>query len=190
MTTKKNTSWIHWSTPIEVREGLDRMFPDGVDLDPCWNPGSKVRAKFKCDGTNFHPDPGYLKERLTGDGLLLDWTNELFNSIYVNPPYNAGAMKRWTHKIAGTADHLRNHCFSIVVLTAARPSAQWWRTLVDAEPEVLLLWGPGRLSFENPPPDYEESSSTVESALWYFGSSPIDFREAFAERGTFWSLQT
>lgn len=149
--TDDGESWSHWTTPAKV---LDRLRGMGnVVLDPCWNPHAKTHPLIAADGTQLWrredvtkpfmvPVPGTV-----GDGLKLNWVS-VGGLVFVNPPYDAGAMALWSAHIAEQA---RRGC-EIIPLVAARSSTLWYKTLMEARPQHILQWGPGRIGFDNPPP--------------------------------------
>lgn len=226
MKAAKGTSHIHWATPGHF---LDLVYAfDSITLDPCWNDGSQIRAEYVCDGERFfkrvheqyisiagtpftrpHYTPVDLPPGAKADGLLLDWPAK--GLTYVNPPYAAGAMQLWAEKGAKEAARGRE----MIWLVAARPSTEWFQIMMAANPTSILWWGPGRLSFENPPGrnkcqrcgaavdahpctinddgnewvcesfTQEKQASSVESLVLYFGERAARFREVFTGKGYF-----
>lgn len=167
-------SWIHWTTPAAVYSRLLQVAP--VLLDPCSNPMSKVPADLK------------LMRENGDDGLAADWRmltahrGPIGGLIYVNPPFDKPAP--WINKVA--QERASRQPPNICVLTPVRPSARWHETLMEAQPSLIALWGPGRVAFDNPPEALvgKRTSSNVEIMLWWFCDfSSLDraFREAFSD---------
>lgn len=113
----------------------DRLPP--VDLDPCSNPRSTVRATAKAS----------LETKV--NGLLISWEGK---SVYCNPPYSN--VMPWVQK-AATA---RTSCFLVNV----DPSVEWWRALVMFPSYCFLFYD--RIQFV-PPPDIEVSRNDRPQAL-------------------------
>lgn len=73
-------------TPYPIIDAMQRLWPDGIALDPCappGNAGSLVGAARWCDGDN-------------ADGLAVDWVDRTF----VNPPYDS--LAEWIDKAIST----------------------------------------------------------------------------------------
>ncbi len=121
-----------WCTPRRIT----RRLPE-VDLDPCSNPRSTVKAKRTC-----------MLER--GENGLLESWEEL--SVFVNPPWSDPlpfAIKAWE------AD---SFCF----LVKEDPTTEWWSKLT-AFPCYRFSFN-FRVPFE-PPEDVEESTNEHPSCL-------------------------
>jgi hypothetical protein len=121
-----------WCTPAWLTALLSE-----VDLDPCGNPRSTVRAVRS-----------YQLER-GEDGLALPWVG----SCFVNPPY--GNPLPWAERAAA-------HDGPIGVLVNLDASTRWWRTLT-AELDTALLFT-RRIQF-TPPPGVRPSTNNKPQAL-------------------------
>lgn len=69
--TNKDQKSVHWCTPPKYADAVMRFFNNVIDLDPCSNPYSLIRARV-CLSL---PD---------NDGLKHEWA---YRHIFVNPPY-------------------------------------------------------------------------------------------------------
>lgn len=155
----------HWCTPANVLERVRLMCPDGqIDLDPCSNPKSIVRATTEWWGCDDEED-----------GLLVQWDRGLGRPTYVfvNPPYGDDVAV-WTQRCAQQA--LKN-CI-VFGLLPARTDTAWFH---DAVPlcDALCLWK-GRLKFLGAP-----SSAPFPSAvaMWGEGADVKLFSQAFRDVG-------
>jgi hypothetical protein len=140
-------------TPLVVAKGV--IYPilgDPVDLDPCSNPDSIVRATRK-----IILKPG---EDPLGGGLIVPWN---VRTVFVNPPYGVN-IEEWIKKII--IEH-RLHGCEIIALLPAHVSATWF-DMVAATAQACFLWGPGignrRLKFRG-----NENGATFHSAIAYWG---------------------
>lgn len=124
-----------YCTPDDVTAAL----PD-VDLDPCSNPRSSVRA-----ATTFSLEAGQ-------DGLALPW----FGMVYVNFPFSDPLP--WAEKIAEEHPNLTG----IGVMCNADHSPAWWHVLAEMLP--LRLDFDERLQFK-PPPGVEPSKNDRPQTL-------------------------
>jgi hypothetical protein len=140
-------------TPLVVAKGV--IYPvlgDPVDLDPCSNNESIVRAKRK-----IILKPG---DDPLGGGLVVPWN---VRTVFVNPPYGEN-IQEWIKKII--VEH-RLHGCEIIALLPAHVSASWF-DMVVATSQACFFWGPGvgnrRVKFRG-----NENSATFHSALAYWG---------------------
>lgn len=103
-----------WGTPAKYVDAVRRFFGGRIDLDPCSNQYSIVRAE-----TEY-----MLPER---DGLIQSWD---FPTIYVNPPYgsNRAAGTRitdWLHRCARA--HLESGAEVVALVPVATNTLHWKR---------------------------------------------------------------
>jgi hypothetical protein len=102
-----------------------------VDLDPCSNTRSTVRAKRTFS----------MEKKL--DGLKLSW----LGSVFVNWPYSDPLP--WAHK---AIHELREgRCTDAIVLCKLDTSTEWWKTITEQVLENLDLWTfDKRVQFDEP----------------------------------------
>lgn len=101
----------NWTTP----EWLTRLLPV-VDLDPCSNPHSTVRARQALSLENGD------------DGLLFAWAapESGVASVFCNPPYSRGQVDRWARKVVDFIQVGPSRW--AVALVKLDPTTAWWRT--------------------------------------------------------------
>jgi len=140
-------------TPGIVAKGI--IYPvlgDPVDLDPCSNPDSIIRATRRI----------MLKkgEDPLGGGLIVPWN---VRTVFVNPPYGEN-IEEWIKKII--IEHRLYGC-EIVALLPAHVSASWF-DMVVATSQACFLWGPGignrRVKFRG-----NANQAAFHSAVAYWG---------------------
>lgn len=134
-------------TPPVVADGI--VYPvlgDPVDLDPCSNEDSIIRARRKI--------------MLPEDGLSIPWQGK----VYVNPPYGDPEIVSWVRKCAVDS---RTRGAEIIALLPAHVSASWF-DVVTSTARACFLWGPGignrRLTFGG-----NVQAATFSSAIVYWG---------------------
>lgn len=128
-----------WCTPAWLCELLGKF-----DLDPCSNPRSHVRATAHLaleDG-----DDGLAAASRVAPGLR----------VFVNPPYESGAVMRWIEAYRHT-----RFCF----LLRFDPSTDWFVELYRST-SLVCIPRRRRINFE-PPPGVQASSQTFPHALFY-----------------------
>lgn len=115
-----------YCTPLKITKRLPL-----VDLDPCSNPRSTVRARRRVMLENGE------------NGLLIPWTDL---TVFVNPPYSD--VLPWALKTVEAA----SFCFLVNV----DPSTEWWRALTSWADHLFLFRE--RIQFDAPP-SVEESGN-------------------------------
>lgn len=133
-----------WCTPY----WLTKLLPI-VQLDPCCNPFSTVRAKRK---VMLEPATEELiaKGFVTGDGLAESWKNK---TVFVNPPYSS--IMPWARK----ADEAKAFIFLVNNCTTPK----WYRELVHNGGNYKFEFDK-RIKFE-PPPRIKQSSNSRDQVL-------------------------
>lgn len=148
---------VDHGTPPVILDGI--VYPvlgDPVDLDPCSNTDSIVRARRALT----------IKE----NGLSVRWSGK----IYVNPPYGDKEIRPFIEKIVA---EYRHNGAEIIALLPAQVSAQWF-DLVAATARAAFFWGPGdggrRLRFLG-----NTESAAFHSVVAYWGPNlPLFTRHA------------
>lgn len=135
-----------------------------VDLDPCGNPRSTVRARRS-----------YALERRL-DGLKLPWAG----TVFLNWPYSEPLV--W-------ADRLVEHVHagvvpSAIVLCKLDTSTAWWRRITEGVP--ARFWTFARRLEHGAPPELEVSTSNFCSALVEVGVPLIDDGYTFDGAARLW----
>lgn len=138
-----------WCTPKWLAELIGE-----VDLDPCSNKRSHIRARYRSD--------------VTADGFK--WNVAKYHDVFINPPYGPGSVIRWVRAFAHT-----RHRF----LLRWDPSTDWFAELYK---HTTHIWHPGeRINFE-PPPHIRASSNAYPHALFMRNPNP-DLLERLLSRG-------
>jgi len=121
-TTLMSSVKMDWCTPKVLADRIFEFF-GGIDLDPCGNAHSPVRAK----------------QIWTAEGLDLPWAG----NVYVNPPYGR-EIGPWIQKCRKES---RNDGIQIVALVPSRTDTKWFH---DAHFDAVCLLR-GRLTFVDAP---------------------------------------
>ncbi len=173
-----SSAWEHWTTPESFLARVRRL--GRIGLDPCANEASTVGASCQAFGLKKAARM-WGSETAPEDGLTLDWRACLLGAslVFVNPPYGR-AIPPWAAKMAMEG----RRGAEIVALLPARTDAGWFQRHILDEATALLFWGPGRISFDNPPVGVRGAGSTVSNAVAYWGPRPRQFGEAFEGCGT------
>lgn len=166
-----------WCSPPEIADPLEDFFEGPVDVDPCSNERSVIRALVA----------------YTSGGLVLPWRlprtwkRRPKHTGYQNDPYSQSDI--WTIKMLAelACENLQEH----IRLSMFSSSAQWWADmcrLPKRNPRILAL---KRLAFLDPyakDPGQRRMSCRFEPALTYFGPRPERFTRVFAHltRWTTW----
>jgi hypothetical protein len=146
-----------WATPA----WLTALLPE-VDLDPCSNEHSTVRAR-----KTYRLDRGE-------DGLVLPWVG----SVYVNAPFSD--IMPWAVK---AGHEVRRGCGFLVNVDS---STAWWRELTSFLPYIFLF--DRRIQFV-PPPGITPSTNSKPQALlcnWEFW---MGCDVALRDRGSLWRME-
>ena len=126
-----------------------------IELDPCSNSESIVRAKIE----------------LTENGLLYDW--EKHSTIFVNPPYGKG-IYGWLEKCHNTESE-------IIALIPVATNTRHWKNFVFNANAICFL-GDTRLKFLiNGSTDNKGAS--MACCLVYWGDRTKEFIAAFSRYG-------
>jgi len=146
-------------TPLEILALVLEQWPDGIDLDPCWDPCSRVKAARVYD----------IREHQ--DGLVLPWHGR----VWLNPPYSP-APAAWLERAARHADAGGE----VLALVPAAVSTDYWRAHVWPHASVCCL---------APRPKFGVPGSTRDTihlrdcAVLYYGEHHEAFERVWAKRG-------
>lgn len=154
-----------WCSPPAITDRLVEFFGGPVDVDPCSNPRSIVRAR----------------RALTTGGLVLPWRlpRPVDRTFFENFPYSQ--PNAWTHKLlielssGNVVEGIRLSMFSC--------SSQWWADQCykpRRNPRILAL---KRIPFIDPEVDEASQKWVVarfEPALIYFGPRWQRFDRVFS----------
>lgn len=147
-------------TSDEILALVAAQWPDGIDLDPCWDPECIVTAKTVYD------------IRRGEDGLILPWHGRVF----CNPPYSR--PESWLHRAvlhASTGGE-------VLALVVAAVGSSYWHRLVWPWASVCAL--SPRPKFTRPASMGPKRSAALQDhAVVYYGPDHQRFQEVWAPRG-------
>ncbi|MCY1055405.1 DNA N-6-adenine-methyltransferase [Nannocystis sp. SCPEA4] len=146
-------------TPAELLDLVAATWPNGIDLDPCWDPESLVQAKQVYD------------VRAGQDGLILPWAGKIF----VNPPYSSTSswiIKAAQHAAAGG---------EVLALVQASVGSSYWARYVWPWASVCCL--SPRPKFGRPRHLGPTKGAMVDHAVIYYGPDHEEFARVWAPRG-------
>jgi hypothetical protein len=162
-----------WGTPEIYVEAVREFFGGAIDLDPCSNEWSIVRAK-----TEYR-----LPER---DGLRESWK---FKRIYVNPPYgldrrSGSGIKNWLYRCAYAHKTFGSE---ILALVPVATNTGHWKKYVFGKARSICFLADTRLKFlvngEN-----GGKGAPMSCAMIYWGKDHETFVRVFGKFGAVLSL--
>jgi len=163
-----------WCTPPLIADPLEEFFQGPVDVDPCSNERSIVRAR-----------QAYFRGGLVLPWCLPDNRPGRLRTVYENFPYSRG--EAWTAK--AIAEMACGNVAELVRLSPMSTSTQWWADAClkpERNPRILAL---KKFAFIVPgSTDLGDNTCRFDPVLMYFGPSAERFTKAFASltRWTAW----
>jgi hypothetical protein len=163
-----------WGTPAKYVEAVRDFFGGEIDLDPCSNEWSIVRARVEYR----------LPER---DGLSDSWK---FKRIYVNPPYgldrrSGTGIKNWLYRCAYAH---KNFGSEILALVPVATNTGHWKKYVFGRARSICFLADTRLKFlvngEN-----GGKGAPMSCAMIYWGTNHKRFVAVFRQFGAVLSLE-
>lgn len=155
-----------WCSPPEVGDPLEQFFDGPVDVDPCSNARSIIRAVLA----------------LSSGGLVLPWRlpdeRKARGTVYENPPYSKGGV--WTDKALNEMSV--GNVTELVRLVMFQPSTRWWVDQCSKPSRNPRILGLKRLAFLDPfaaDAGKKRMGCRFEPALIYFGSRVARFDREF-----------
>lgn len=157
-----------WCSPPEIADALESFCNGPVDVDPCSNAQSVIKARIA----------------YTTGGLLLPWRHPRRTKtvVYENYPYSQGLA--WARK--AIAEMACGNVHELIRLTMFQSSTQWWADMCMLPRRNPRILGLKRLAFIDPRPGRPRQGCRFEPALTYFGPRIRAFERAFAHL-TNWS---
>lgn len=163
-----NTLSQEWGTPQKYIDAVKDFFGGDIDLDPCSNEFSIVKA---------------IKEyRLpTHDGLRESWN---FRRVYVNPPYGSDKergtrIKDWLYRCAEAHKSFGSEVLALVPV--ATNTGHWKHYVFGRATGVSFLYDT-RLRFLVDGKD-EGKGAPMSCAMIYWGKNYDRFMEVFIQYG-------
>jgi hypothetical protein len=165
---KVNTLSQHWCTPRKYVDAVREMFNDSIELDPCSNKYSIVKAMVE-----------YMLPK--HDGLSLEWN---FGTIYVNPPYGADrirgtTIKNWLRKCAES--HKKYHSEILALIPVATNTAHWKQYIFGEATAICFLYDT-RLKFIIDGDD-DNKGAPMACCMVYWGNNFKKFQSVFIRFG-------
>lgn len=162
-----NTQSQHWGTPPKYVRAVKAFFGGEIDLDPCSNEFSIVKANTEW--------------RLPKDGLTQSWN---YPTIYVNPPYGndkerGTTIKHWLAKCAAANEDFGSEVLALVPV--ATNTGHWKRSVWGKARAVCFLYDT-RLRFLENGKDGGKGAP-MSCAMVYWGEHYYQFFETFIEYG-------
>lgn len=117
-----------------------------------------------CASDKNHKHPCYITKKQ--NALEINWktyskSTGVGDTVWVNPPYGRGELKKWINKAVETAFL---DMMTVVMLVPATPDAKWFSDFVS---EVRFITG-GRISFIHPETNQEIKGNTKGSMFLIF----------------------
>ena len=163
-----NSQSVNWCTPPKYVEAVKKVFGGIVELDPCSNQWSIVKAK------NEFSLPKH-------DGLVIEWN---YKTIYVNPPYGTDrerktTIKHWLYKCAYAHKHFHSEVLALIPVAT---NTRHWKEYVWGNATAICFLYDTRLKFlENG--NEEGKGAPMSCAMIYWGQDYEKFFEVFLEFG-------
>lgn len=165
---KVNTLSQSWCTPPKYVNAIKKFWNGTIDLDPCSNEYSIVKAitEFK------------LPEI---DGLKEEWN---FKTIYVNPPYGADrergtTIKDWLGKCVLSYQKYNSE---ILALIPVAPNTTHWKKFIFGKADAICFLYDTRLRFLVDGID-SGKGAPMACCIIYWGKRYNSFFEHFIEFG-------
>jgi hypothetical protein len=163
-----NSQSQEWGTPQKYVDAVKRVFNGKIDLDPCSNTYSIVRAinEYK------------LPEK---DGLKETWN---YSTIYVNPPYGADRKRNTTIKnwFAKCCKAHYDYNSEVIALVPVATNTSHWKKYVFGKAHSICFLYDTRLKFlENG--NGVGKGAPMSCAMIYWGENIDKFEEVFMEYG-------
>lgn len=165
---KVNTLSQSWCTPPKYVNAIKKFWNGTIDLDPCSNEYSIVKAitEFKLPET---------------DGLKEEWN---FKTIYVNPPYGADrergtTIKDWLGKCVLSYQKYNSE---ILALIPVAPNTTHWKKFIFGKADAICFLYDTRLRFLVDGMD-SGKGAPMACCIIYWGKRYNIFFEHFIEFG-------
>ena len=162
-----NTKSCDWGTPSKYVNAIKQFFSGAIDLDPCSNSHSIVKAK--------------VEYKLPQDGLKESWDH---STIYVNPPYgrnksNKTTISDWLNKCL---DSHAEYNSEVIALIPVATNTKHWKNYIFGHADCVCFLYDTRLKFLV---DGQEKGTGAPMAccLVYWGKDDEKFYHSFSGYG-------
>lgn len=157
-----------WGTPHKYIKAVKEVFGGCIDLDPCSNEYSIVKAKVE------YTLPKH-------DGLKENWN---YSTIYVNPPYGIDkergtTIKNWLARCAVAYEEYNSEVLALVPIAA---NTVHWKKYVFTKARAICFLYDTRLRFLENGKD-SGKGAPMACAMIYWGNQYDRFYEVFIEHG-------
>lgn len=165
---KIKTQSQHWGTPLKYVKSVKQFFGGKIDLDPCSNEYSMVKAE-----TEF-----LLPER---DGLNEKWD---YKTIYVNPPYGIDQERGTTIRnwLAKCANAHKKYGAEVLALVPVAPNTAHWKKCIFTQARAICFLYDTRLRFLENGQD-SGKGAPMAFAMIYWSGHLQRFYDIFIEFG-------
>ena len=165
---KSVTSNKDWCTPKKYVDVIKKMWNGKIDLDPCSNIHSIVKANMEF----------MLPHQ---DGLGEDWG---YGAVYVNPPYGnckerGTSIRDWFKKIANSYKKFDNEIIALVPV--ATNTSHWKKYVFPIASSICFLYDT-RLKFIIDGTS-DNKGAPMSCCMIYYGKNYMLFMETFAQYG-------
>lgn len=165
---KVNTLSQSWCTPPKYVNAIKKFWGGDIELDPCSNEFSIVRAKTEFKLPQI-------------DGLKENWN---FKTVYVNPPYGADrnrgtTIKDWLSKCCQSHDIYKSE---IIALIPVAPNTTHWKKCIFGQATAICFLYDTRLRFLVNGVDTGKGAP-MACCLIYWGDNYSNFFDNFMEYG-------
>lgn len=163
-----NSSSQNWGTPRKYVDAVKKVFGGEIDLDPCSNKYSVVKAK-----TEYK-----LPEK---DGLCESWD---YRRIYINPPYGSDRergtnIKDWLFRCA---EAHKKHSSEVIALVPVAGNTGHWKKYIWGRATAICFLYDTRLRFLVNGKDHGKGAP-MACAMVYWGKKYDDFFDVFIQYG-------
>lgn len=157
-----------WCTPPKYVNAVKQMFDGEIQLDPCSNESSIVKAK-----TEF-----ILPKN---NGLIKDWN---YKTIYINPPYGADRQRGTTIKdwLKKCYEAHYNYNSEILALVPVATNTAHWKHYVFGKAESICFLYDTRLKFLVNG-STNNKGAPMSCCMIYWGKDINKFRNIFIKFG-------
>lgn len=163
-----NTLSQSWGTPNKYVMAVKKVFGGHIDLDPCSNKYSVVKAKVE-----------YILPK--HDGLKESWN---YPTIYINPPYGIDkergtTIKNWLARCAHAYEEYNSEVLALVPVAA---NTTHWKKYVFTKAKAICFLYDTRLRFLENGKD-SGKGAPMACAMIYWGNDYQKFYNVFIEHG-------
>lgn len=165
---KVNTFSQEWCTPEHIVNVVKDFYEGEIDLDPCSNKYSIVKAK-----TEF-----ILPKH---DGLKEKWN---FKRIYVNPPYgrnreNKTSIKDWLKKCLEAKQKYNSE---VIALIPVASNTSHWKEFIFGKADMICFLQDTRLKFMLNG-EVVKKGASMACCIVYYGDRCFEFIKNFSKLG-------